>query len=122
MNVLIVEDVRDLAELWKRHLEREKAVVHIATTSDQAIDFISSHAYEVIVVDLLLSNGDSGLAVADYAQYRRPEARVIVVSDNTFFSDGSIFEATANARALVRRGTAPEDLAAMVEHYGTAPS
>jgi hypothetical protein len=43
---------------------------------------------------------------------------VIFVTDTTFFSDGSIFAITPNARALVRTSAPPEDIAAMVEHYG----
>ena len=31
------------------------------------------------------------MAVADFASYRRPEARVIFVTNTSFFSDGSIF-------------------------------
>jgi len=66
----------------------------------------------------VLENG-SALAVADYANYRQPDARVIFVTNTSFFSDGSIFAHSANARAFVPSGTPPEDLAAMVEHYGT---
>jgi hypothetical protein len=40
------------------------------------------------------------------------------VTNTSFFSDGSIFAFASNACAFVRRGTPPEDLAAMVEHYG----
>ena len=117
MKVLIVEPVRDLASLWQRHLEREQAEVVLADTSDTAIDCISRTDFAVIVVSLRLRDGDSAMAVADYAQYRRPEARLIFVGDGEFFSDGSIFEVMGNARALIPRATAPEDLAAMVEHY-----
>ena len=118
MNVLIVEHVAELSRIWRRHLERETATVREAATSDQAIELISGTAFDVIVISLTLGEGDSPMAVADYAQYRRPEARLIFVSDGEFFSDGSIFEIMGNARALIPRATDPEDLAAMVEHYG----
>ena len=117
MRVLIVEDVVELANIWRNHLQREGAEVLCARTSDEAISLLSAHDVQVIIVALLLAEGDSAMAVADYAQYRRPDARLIFVSDTDFFSDGSIFEVMGNARALVPRATAPEDLAAMVEHY-----
>lgn len=77
---------------------------------------LSANDYEIIVLDLVLDNG-SALAVADFASYRRPDARVIFVTNTSFFSDGSIFAHSPNACAYVQSETPPEDLAAMVEHY-----
>lgn len=119
MHVLIVESTLELATLWQRHLERQGVDVTLAQGADVAVRLISDHDYDVIVLDLILAEG-SALAVADYAQYRRPQTNVIFVTDTTFFSDGSIFGLIPNARAFVRSATAPEDLAAMVEHYGRA--
>ena len=59
----------------------------------------------------------SALAVADFASYRRPDARVLFVTNTSFFSDGSILSHSPNACAYVQSETPPEDLAAMVEHY-----
>jgi len=119
MKVLIVESTDDLAQLWRRHLERQGAEVAIAGSGDQAVEMISDIGFDVIILDLILAEG-SALAVADYALYRLPQTSVIFVTDTTFFSDGSIFAVSANARAFVPTRTPPEDLAAMVEHYGRA--
>ena len=120
MRVLIVESTIELALLWQRHLEREGAEVVLAHTADQAVSLLSETAFDVLVLDLILSDG-SAMSVADYAQYRRPEASVVFVTDTTFFSDGAIFSLMPNARALVRTAAQrPEDLAAVVEHYGRA--
>ena len=73
----------------------------------------------MIVLDLVLGEG-SAFAVADFASYRRPQARIIFVTNTTFFSDGSIFSICPNACAYVQSATPPEDIAAMVEHYATA--
>ena len=118
MDVLIVESKAALAELWKRHLERLGARVSLATTQDDAIDQLRERAFRVIILDLVLDEG-SALAVSDFASYRHPGARVIFVTNTTFFSDGSIFQHCTNACAFVPSATAPDDLAAMVEHYGT---
>jgi DNA-binding response OmpR family regulator len=119
MQVLIVESTIELATLWQRHLERQGVDVALAHDSDAAVRSISDNDYDVIILDLILAEG-SALAVADYAQYRRPQTNVIFVTDTTFFSDGSIFALIPNARAFVQTSTPPEDLAAMVEHFGTA--
>lgn len=118
MRVLIVESSQDLATVWSRHLERLGAEVVCANDADSAIDLIREDAFDALVVNLVLDDG-SALAVADFVEYRCPGTSVIFVTDTTFFSDGSIFSLTPNARALVRSGAPPEDIAAMVEHYAT---
>lgn len=98
------------------HLERQGAEVSLVHDQEAAIMSLSEHSYDIIVLDLVLEEG-SALAVADFASYRRPDARVIFVTNTTFFSDGSIFAHSPNACAYVQSETPPEDLAAMVEHY-----
>lgn len=119
MNVLIVEDRIELAELWQRHLQRQGARVHVATTQEEAISMLLETTYQIIVLDLVLAQG-SALAVADFASYRQPDTRVIFVTNTSFFSDGSIFSHCANACAFVPSATPPDDLAAMIEHYAGA--
>jgi CheY-like chemotaxis protein len=117
MRVLIVESTAALAEVWRRHLERHAMVVTTAHTGDEACARIAVTPFDVIILDLVLSDG-SAFAVADVARYRRPETSVIFVTDTAFFSDGSIFTLMPNARAFVQSGTPAEDLTAMVQHYG----
>lgn len=117
MNVLIVESCTALGQLWKRHLERLGMNVVLHHAQDAAIAYLSENKPQIIILNLVLEEG-AALAVADYAHYRMPDARVIFVSNTSFFSDGSIFAHVANASALVPMGTPPDDLAAMVEHYG----
>ena len=118
MHVLIVESRPDLGMLWQRHLERQgDRVVHVQT-QEAATGYLANDAPDIIILDLDLEDG-AALAVADYANYRQPDARVIFVTSTSFFSDGSIFAHSANARAFVPANTPPEDLAAMVSHYGT---
>ncbi|MEO0391543.1 MAG: response regulator [Pseudomonadota bacterium] len=119
MKVLIVESEAALAKLWSQHLGRIGALTYIATDQDAAIDYLAENAPDVIIMDLVLDNG-SALAVADFASYRRPETRVIFVTNTSFFSDGSIFSHVQNACAFVQTYTPPEDLVAMVEHYAAA--
>ena len=110
MKVLIVESSLELGVLWKRHHERHKAVVTLVESQEAAILALYACEYDIIVLDLVISEG-SALAVADFASYRRPDARVI------FVTDGSIFAHSPNACAFVQSSTPPDDLAAMVEHY-----
>ena len=116
MNVLIVESKPELGLLWQRHLERMGSAVTLVHTQEAAILALYGTDFEIIVLDLVLEQG-SALAVSDFASYRRPDARVIFVTNTSFFSDGSIFAHSPNACAYVQSETPPEDLAAMVEHY-----
>lgn len=116
MNVLIVESNAALANLWSRHLQRLGTTVLIAGSDDEAIDILVENKVDVIILDLILGEG-SAFAVADVASFRQPDARVVFVTNSSFFSDGSIFRHIPNACAFLPSGTAPEDLAAVVDHY-----
>ena len=120
MNILIVESNEDLARIWRRHLERQGHQVFWSDTADQATDAIRAPKFDVILIDLVLREG-SALGVSDYARIRQPDTNLVFVTDTSFFSDGSLFTVSPNARALVKTATKPADLAAIVEHYGAAP-
>lgn len=119
MNVLIVQSRLELGQLWQRHLVRQGMQVVLAQSQDDAFAYLAVNAADIIILDLVIEDG-SALAVADYANYRHPAARVIFVTNTSFFSDGSIFAHSANACALIPTATPPDDLAAMVEHYAAA--
>lgn len=120
MNVLIVESREALAQLWRSHLQRSGANVWVAATQEAAIELLSNHSFEVIILDVVLDDGNA-LTVADIAQFRQPDSRIIFVTNSSFFSDGSIFNLCANACAYLPSSTAPDDLATMVEHYARTP-
>ncbi len=119
MNILIAEGNRELAGIWARHLERQGARVEIATNRDNAMLAMADWAPDVIVLSMSLGDGDA-LNVADYAAYRHPGAKVIFVTESSFFSDGSLFSHSANACACLPAQTPPEDLAALVEYHAHA--
>ncbi|MEM9971351.1 MAG: response regulator [Pseudomonadota bacterium] len=119
MVVLIVANNPNLSRIWSRHLERLGHEVGIVFSQDDAVAHLAETYADVIVLDLTLEDG-SALAVADYASYRHPNARVVFVTNTTFFSDGSIFKHVPNAAAMVKEETPPADLAAIVEYHGRA--
>ena len=120
MRALIVESNDRLGLVWQRYLEGLDVTVTLARTGDQALQCITTDIYDVIVLDLVLEQG-SALAVADFAYFRQPSANVVFVTNTTFFSDGSIFRHSANARAFIEARTPPQDLAAIVHYYGASP-
>ena len=119
MQVLIVQSSHELGLLWKRHIEWQRYEVALVHGQMEATEFLREREVQVMILDLVLSEG-SALAVADFASYRWPGARVIFVTNTTFFSDGSIFNHASNACAFLQSETPPEDLAAMVAYHGAA--
>ena len=116
MNVLIVESNADLAALWAKPLETWGHSVTIAASQKDAAFHICESHVDVIVLDLNLSEG-SAMAVADLASYRQPNAQILAITAQGYFSDGSIFAHLGNARAMVSKDTPPQDLGALVEYY-----
>lgn len=120
MHVLIVQRNSFLADIWRINLERRHAQVWVARSQERAIQILQmNQSIHVGILDLMLGTG-SAFAVADFASYRQPQAKIIFVTDTAFFSDGSIFSLIPNACAFISAETAPDDLAAIVEHHSAA--
>lgn len=117
MKVLIVESQPELGRLWQRHMQRQGLEVRLALGQADAACALNSERFDIIILDVVLSEG-SAFAVADLASYRQPDIQIIFVTSTSFFSDGSIFNLNANACAFLQSDTPPEDLTAMVEHFG----
>lgn len=116
MRVLIVESNPELGALWQRHIARQGYDVVRTQTQAEAIEELRRGDIGIVILDLVLDEG-SAFAVADFASYRLPGAKVIFVTNTTFFSDGSIFQHMQNAAAFLPTETRPEDLAALVAYY-----
>ena len=116
MRVLIVEANEALGQLWSRYLCREGFSAKWVDSSDIALTTLSVEEFSVLIVNSNLPK-NSALVVSDYAAYRWPDTQVIFVTGSSFFSDGSIFQHSPNARAFVPPTTTPDDLAAMVSFF-----
>lgn len=117
MYVLVVESNEDIGRLWCDHMERQGATTVLAPDQESAINALRFQRFDALVINLLTPNC-SVLSISDLATYRSPDIAIIVVTSNSFFSDGSIFDIIPNTRGFLHSPVAPEDLAAMVEHYG----
>ncbi len=119
MRVLIVEGNPDLGWVWRRHLERRGCKVTLAHTQTEAVEVIREQDVDIIILNLILDDG-SAFAIADFASYRSPKAKVIFTTNSNFFADGSIFQHIPNACAMMPAELPLDDLSALVEHYGVA--
>jgi len=80
MNVLIVQNDAKLGQFWQRHLQRHDHVADVVQDQDSAIVRLQEQFYPIIILDVVLDGG-SAIAVADYASFRHPDARVIFVTN-----------------------------------------
>jgi DNA-binding NtrC family response regulator len=117
VRLLIIESRSELGLLWQRHLQRMGIDADRAGTQEEAIAYLTNTPVDMIILDLVLEDGPA-LAVSNFANYRQPDAQIIFVTSTSFFSDGSIFAHSENARAFLSADIPPDDLVAMVEHYG----
>ena len=117
MQVLIVEHNGDLARIWAGFLSRQGMTCVVAGAGSEAYAALRSCEFDALVLDMELPEGEA-LRVADFATYRNPDIPIIAVTARGFFSDGAIFQLIPNARGLLRAPLRPEDMAALVEHYG----
>lgn len=117
--ILILTDNLGLADIWARHLERQKHVVAITADEAEAIEIVRDHDVNVIVLDLMLRNS-TAFSVADYVSYRSPGTKIVFVTKDRFFADGSLFKHVPNTAAIVQEDAPPSDLAEIVAYHGRA--
>lgn len=117
MKVLVIEPDRNLGRLWCRYLMREGCKAITAVDQDTALNALRFADFDALVLDLDLPD-PAVMAISDFATYRNPAVAIIIVSANRFFSDGTIFDIIPNVRSHIQTGTSPDDLAAIVGHYG----
>ncbi|MEL6586488.1 MAG: hypothetical protein AAFY65_17260 [Pseudomonadota bacterium] len=97
---------------------RDPFRAEIADSQAQAVAMMFELSPTVVLIDLGLEDG-SPLAVADFASYRHPDARVIFLNGAGMFADGSIFAHAPNAHAHIPMGMSEPDVMALVAHHAT---
>jgi DNA-binding response OmpR family regulator len=79
MNVLVVEDDVEMAELLVRGLREEDHEVDLARDGRSALEISNSGAFDVILLDIMLPGLD-GLSVAKELRLRREQVPVLMLT------------------------------------------
>lgn len=116
MRVLIAEETENLGSLWAQHLLRAGLEVDLETTQEGVVKALQLNSFDALVMNLEFSDSTI-LGITDLATYRNPEIAIVLVSNGSFFSDGSIFDLIPNARGCFNLGMDPNDLTEIVKHY-----
>lgn len=79
--ILIVEDVEIIQTLYRRILEKGGYTVDIVHTRQAALELIQTAAFDCLISDLLLPDGDGCDVLVEFRR-KYPEKKIIVVSGN----------------------------------------
>ena len=121
MRLLIVEDDRKLAEFVARGLRAERYAVDIAADGREGLEYLQSHAYDLLILDLMLPQ-ISGAELMRRVRPSQPSLPILVLTARDATEDKvANFEAGADdyltkpfdfaelvvrVKALLRRGPA----------------
>jgi DNA-binding NtrC family response regulator len=79
-NILVVEDERAIGIALRGLLQREGYEVTTATSGDEALRLLEGTRYDLVLTDLALGRGPSGMDVLAAARARQPEAPVVMIT------------------------------------------
>ena len=80
MNILIVEDDEKMVNLMKTGLIDQGVVSEAVNTGIEALERVSSHDYDLIVLDIMLPGEMDGFAVCREIRKRKIEIPIIMVT------------------------------------------
>ncbi|HAX15928.1 MAG TPA: DNA-binding response regulator [Leeuwenhoekiella sp.] len=86
MKILIIEDEPQMLDNMRRTLEQEQYLVESAATYSEALDKIGAYAYDCILLDVMLPDGN-GLKILKELKAQQKEEGVIIVSANDSLDD-----------------------------------
>ena len=125
MQVLLVEDERRMAELLRQGLEEEGHCVALAGDGHEALSLAQTHAFDVIVLDVMLP-GIDGFSVARRLRDQRNQTPILMLTardamqdivqglnigaDDYLVKPFSFEVLLARLRAVSRRGAIPQPL------------
>src|SRR5687768_12760826 len=86
MKVLIVEDNAELAENMRSFLLREAYICEHGKTVREAQDKIVSHAYDCVILDIMLPDGN-GLDLLEFIRSNNTQTSVLIISAKNALDD-----------------------------------
>ncbi len=86
MNILIIEDEKELAQSMRHFLNQEGYICDVALNFEEAYGNIQIHSYDCIVLDIMLPDG-SGLDLLQKLKQKHSRAGIIIVSAKNALDD-----------------------------------
>lgn len=124
MRVLVVEDEPKIARLIKRGLRRESFAVDTCDNGDEALEFLQTETYQVVILDRMLPGSFDGTALCAEIRRRGIHAPILFLTakdqtqdkivglnsgaDDYMVKPFDFDELVARVRALARRSPTAE--------------
>lgn len=121
MNVLILEDDRILAGVFRDALEGAGHSVSLAYNNDEAVALLRECLFHILIFDLLI-DGETSIPVLDYANFILPQAEVILVTGSGLFPRGELHYSIADVAYRIQKPVKLSDLLLVVDHFGRTRS
>ncbi len=86
MKLLIVEDEPELAKALINYLHSGDIICELANTYRQALDKLETFAYDIVLLDIMLPDGN-GLDLLAYLKAHQPNTGVLVISARNALDD-----------------------------------
>lgn len=86
MKILIIEDEKELAKSMTQYLRQESYVCEMAYTAQDAIEKISMHEYDCILLDIMLPDGN-GFTILEELKHQNKIDGVIIISAKNSLDD-----------------------------------
>ncbi|MBI5719583.1 MAG: response regulator [Burkholderiales bacterium] len=106
--VLVIDDEAQVRESMRLLLAGMGCVVHLAESTAQARGIAAGHRLHVVLSDMRLRGGDSGLAAMQAVREHQPAVRMALITGDT--APDRIREAQAAGVPLLHKPLAPERL------------
>ena len=106
--VLVIDDEAQVRESMRLLLAEMGCIVHLAESTAQAAAIAGEHRLHLVLSDMRLRGGDSGLAALQAVRQRQPGVRAALVTGDT--QPERIKEAQAAGVPLLHKPLAPERL------------
>ena len=103
LRILVVDDQHSVLLTYTWVLQREGYVVTAASTCDAALAHLESTDYDLLLCDLGLDGGRSGLEVIDFAQTRCPDIASVLLTG--YLSPEIVDDARKRGIALLAKPT-----------------
>lgn len=118
MKLLILEENEHLRSLWSSAITSSEIEVVTASNLSQAQAAVFYDKFDIIIMNVQMDR-NRALMLSDMATFRNPDVSIICVSNDSFFSDGTLFDLIPNVRSVVTHAVKPQDLGAMVRHMAS---
>jgi DNA-binding response OmpR family regulator len=111
--ILVVDDEVVIRRTLETLLRRQGYEVWTAADHEEAFAWLRQGAFDLLLIDLMLLGGVSGLEVAESARAYQPDMAVLILTGSSELAD-SMGDASVDHFEILLKTTSPQDVLARV--------